>query len=102
VAELGLHPASQVGGVRERSEGTVEEPDDVADDDLRRGAAEPIAPFPSPPARHDPGVLQGEEDRLQELLRDLLPLGDLAGRDDPAVPPLGEVRERLEGVEAAL
>ena len=94
--------AGELGGVAERGERSVEEPHDVSDDDLGGRAAKLVAPLPSPAARHDPGVLEGQEDRLEELLGNPLALGDLAGRDDPRVPPLGEVDERLEGVEAAL
>jgi hypothetical protein len=102
VEGFGPHPAGQLGGVAEGGERAVEEPHDVADDDLGGTAGEAVPPFPSPPARHDPGVLEGQEDRLEELLGNPLPLGDLVRREDPPVPPFREVDERLKGVETAL
>jgi hypothetical protein len=102
VTGLGLHEANELGGISERRERPVEEPHDVSDDDLGRRAAKLVASFPSPPAHHDPGVLEGQEDRLEELLGNPLPLGDLVRREDPPVPPFREVDERLKGVETAL
>ena len=102
MAGLGPDPEGQLGRVAERGQRSVEEPDDLADDDLPGRPAKPVAPLATPPARDDPGVLQGQEDRLEKLLRNPFPLGDLAGRDDSSLPPLGEVEKRLEGVETAL
>jgi hypothetical protein len=102
VAGLGPHAAGQLGGVAERGERPVEEPHDVPDDDLGGRPAKAVAAHTPPQARHDPGVLEGQEDRLEELPRNPLPRGDLVSRHGSFVPPLGEVEERLEGVEAAL
>jgi len=83
VAGLGLHEAGELGSIAERGEWSVEEPHDVSDDDLGGRAAKLVASFPSPPALHDPGVLEGQEDRLEELLGNSLAFGNLVGRDDP-------------------
>lgn len=102
VTGLGPYQAGQLGGVAERGERPVEEPDDVSDDDLGGRAAKLVAPFPAPSALYDPGVLEGQEDRFEELLGNPLALGDLVARDGPSVPPFREMDERLEGIEAAL
>ena len=102
VARLGPHQARELGGIAERGERPVEEPHDVSDDDLGGRVAKLVAPLPAPSALHDPGVLEGQEDRLEELLGNPLALGDLVGRDRPSVPPFREVEERLEGIETAL
>ena len=102
VAGLGLHEAGELGGIAERGERSVEEPHHVPDDDFGGRAAKLVAPFPSSPALHDPGILEGQEDRFEELLGNLLALGYLVGRDGPSIPPFREVDQRLEGIEAAL
>ena len=102
VAGLGSDQSAELDGVAERGERPVEEPHDVSDDDLGGRAAKVVAAVPAPAALHDPGVLEGQEDRLEELLGNPLARGDLVGRDGPSAPPFREVDERLEGVEAAL
>ena len=102
VAGLGPHQAGELCGIAERGERPVEESHDVSDDNLGGRAAKLVAPLPASPALHDPGVLEGQENRLEELLGNPLALGDLVGRDGPSAPPFREVDERLEGVEAAL
>jgi hypothetical protein len=102
VAGFGPHQAGELDGIAEWGERPVEEPHDVSDDDLGGRAAKLVAPVPAPATLHDPGVLERQEDRLEELLGNPLALGDLVGRDGPSAPPFREVDERLEGVEAAL
>jgi hypothetical protein len=102
VAGFGLHQAGELGGIAERGERPVEESHDVSDDDLGRRAAKLVASLPAPAALHDPGVLEGQEDRFEKLLGNLLASGDLVRRDGPSVPPFRKVEERLEGIEAAL
>ena len=59
--------------VRDRA---LDRPDHVGKRDLLWRPGQPVAPFRAALALHEPGVLEVEQDALEELKRDLLSLGD--------------------------
>jgi len=63
-------PPRQPPRGRERGEGTVDDPDDLAEDDRVRRPAKGVSALAPPPARDDPRVLQEDQDALEELLGD--------------------------------
>src|ERR1017187_1737465 len=67
--------AGLVGRLRDaayRGKRAVDQPHDLADEDPFRRPGEAVAPELSALARHDPRLLEGMEDLLQELDRKLL------------------------------
>ena len=102
VARLRAHAVGQLHGVAEGGEGAVHDADHLAYEDLRGGATEAIAAFAAPLAGHEAGVLERDQDALQELLRDGLLLRDLVDLHEPPRVRFRQVEEGLEGVEAAV
>ena len=101
VPRLRLHAVGQLHSVPERRERPVHDANDLSYQHLRRRPAEPVASLPAALARHDARVLERHEDPFEELLGDLLLLGDLVDLHEAALVGLGEVRERLERVQPA-
>jgi hypothetical protein len=102
VAPLAAHATLQLDHVAERGERPVHQPDHVSQDDLVRRAAQPI-PALAPALAHDqPGVLQQYQDRLEELLGDLLLRRDAVDLDDAAsFVSLRQVEQRFQRIQPA-
>src|SRR5205085_5683092 len=94
-----LHAMGELRGVAEGRERAVDEAHHLADRDRSRRPPQPVPALAAAPARHDAGVLQGDEDPLEELLGDLLTLRDVADLHELIPFRLGEVEESLERVE---
>ncbi len=76
--------AAHVGGMAdagERGQGTVDDPDHLAERDEGRLAGEEVAPALPLLALEHPVFLEFQEDELQELLGDTLGLGDIRDED---------------------
>jgi hypothetical protein len=69
----------------------------VGDGDVVGGARKPVAALGAPPGAHDAGVLQLEQDVLEELERDVLRLGETLALDRAFIGG-GELGRRADGV----
>src|SRR5687767_9697219 len=91
MARLGANAMRELDGVAERGQRAVHHAHDVAEEDLRRRPPQPVATAAAALARDDAPVLERDENRLQELLRDLLRLRDLVDLDQTPILRVCEV-----------
>lgn len=103
VLDVGLDAAAERVGVLEGRQRTVDAAQNLAQKDLVGRALELVATVRAADADDDAHALEVAQDRLQELLRQLLFLSNVADPDRLAgrVSP-SQDDERLQGVEAFL
>src|SRR5262245_4509708 len=80
------------------SEGCSDDAHDLAERDIRRSAREQIAAVRAPPTVQDTVVLEVEQDELEELLREIVPLGDIRDQQRLARRPLGQGQQGAQRI----
>lgn len=85
-------------GAADRCQGTVERADDLADADVGGWPGERIAAARALLRAQDAGIAQFEQDRVQELFRNIVPRGDLGDEGGLSGLQLSQVDKGLEPV----
>ena len=100
----GAGRVSRLAHARDRSQRPVDQADHVADSDRTRGFPQEVASVLSALALEKSGLLELEEDLLEELDRDPLPLREFADRKQRTPELMGDpdVDQSSQGVLAAL
>jgi hypothetical protein len=102
VSLLGSDEMSELGCITEGGERSIDDPNDLPDAYLPWGASQTIASVATALARHDSGILQDDENGLEELLGYCAVLGEGVDLDEPGIPGLGQVDQGFERVEPSL
>ncbi len=79
--QIAVDQFAKMFGVAERSEGTVDQANDLAETDVGRLAAEHVSALGTPGTVDHAGVLQFEENQLQELFRKSFLIRDVSNLD---------------------
>src|SRR5579864_3049845 len=97
-----VNQRTQLLGIPEWRQGTVDQANDLAEANVGRGPSQLISAFCAASAFHDACVLQFQQDQLEEFFRQILFVSDVTDADRALVVMPRQHHERLQCVQTFL